>query len=185
MKLLLYIGIALVVFCGVVAGALYFKGALNTETLASLRGSPADEGEETEGAPVSEEGKQLMTLATALKEKEKQLAQREDDVGKEENRLDQERKELENIRKEIEALLKMMGEQVDTLDAEKEKELLDLAKTYEAMDEKKAGEILSKMPLDDAVSILKRITTRKRGPIVQEMPTAREVSEAIIKGLEN
>jgi len=181
MKLLLYIGIALVAFCGVVGATLYFGGALNKETLDSIRGSDAGQGEQSDIEIVSEESRQLTALATALRDKENQLAQREEDIAKDEKRLEQERKEFESFRKEIDALLKRMGEQVDILDAEKEKELLDLAKTYEGMDEKKAGEILSKMPLDDAVSILKRINTRKRGPIVQEMDNAGAISEAILK----
>lgn len=183
MKLVLYIVIALVAFCLVVVGTLYFKGMLNKETLAGLKGSVAGEGEETEPELVSEEGQQLMTLSAALKEKENHLAQREGDIAQEEKRLDQERKELESIRKEIETLLKQMGQQVGALDEEREKELLDLAKTYSAMEAKKAAEILSKMPVEDAVLILKRITSRQRGPIVQEMPNAREVSEAIIREL--
>jgi len=183
MKLLLYVVIALVVFFGVVVGTLYFKGMLNKEALATLKGNVAGEDEETETELASEQGQQLMTLAAALKEKEKQLAQREQDIAQDEKRLDQERKELESIRKEIDALLKQMGQQVETLDGEREKELEDLAKTYAAMEQKKAGEILSKMPVEDAVRILKRITTRQRGPIVQEMENAREVSEAIIREL--
>jgi flagellar motility protein MotE (MotC chaperone) len=183
MKLLLYVLIALVAFCGVVVGTLYFKGMLNREALASLKGTVASEGGDTEAELASEEGQYLTTLATALKEKENQLAQREEDIARDEKRLDQERKELESIRKEIDALLKRMEQQVETLDGEREKELDDLAKTYAAMEQKKAGEILSKMPVEDAVRILKRITTRQRGPIVQEMTNAREVSEAIIREL--
>ncbi len=184
MKLLLYVVIALVAFCGVVVGTLYFKGVLTKEAIASLKGTAAVEGGDTEVELASEEGQHLTTLAAALRDKEKRLAHREEEIAQDEKRLDQERKELESIRKEIDALLKRMEQQVEALDAEREKELDDLAKTYAAMEQKKAGEILSKMPVEDAVRILKRITTRQRGPIVQEMTNAREVSEAIIRELE-
>lgn len=184
MKLVLYIVIALVGFCGMVVGTLYFKGTLNKEALTGLRDSLAGESEETEGQQMAApEGQPLQSLAAALKEKEEQLAQREDEIAQEKKMLEQERAEFEKIRKELESLLKQMQQQVDSLDDVQEKELADLAKTYSGMRPENAAKILETLPLDNAVKILKRVPTRDRARIVEKMENASQVSEAIISEL--
>jgi|GEM_PF-3100249 len=182
MKILLYVAIALVVFCGMVVLTLHFKGALNKEALTSLKSSflTQDEGAEQDvGSERQVEGP-VLPLATALAEKEEQLAQWETEIAQERKRLEQEEARFEEIRKEVETLLKQMQQQVDSLDAEEEERLTDLAKTYAGMRPEGAAQILQKLPVDDAVRILMRTPTRNRARIVEKMENASDISEAII-----
>jgi len=182
MKILLYAAIALVVFCGMVALTLHFKGALNKEALTSLKRSflPQKEDAEQDAQADGQVSGPVLPLATALAEKEKQLAQWETEIAEERKRLEQEEARFEEIRKEIETLLKQMQQRVDSLDAEEEQRLADLAKTYAGMRPEGAAQILEKMPVDDAVRILMRTPTRNRARIVEKMQNAPEISEAII-----
>ncbi len=184
MKALLYAAIALVVFCGMVAVTLHFKGALNREALISLKNSflGRDEGGEGVADPGGQAGP-LLPLATALAEKEQRLTQWEAEIAQERKRLEQEQARFEEIRKEVEALLKQMQKRVDSLDAEEEQRLSDLAKTYAGMRPEGAAQILQKMPVDDAVRILMRTPTRNRARIVEKMDNASEISEAIISAV--
>jgi len=183
MKVALYAAIAVVAFCGMVAVNLHLKGALNKEALVGLKNSFSGGGEETEETSSSQQRQPMVPLADALAQKEKRLAQWETEIAEEKKRLEQEQSRFDEIRKEVETLLKQMEKQVDSLDAEEEKRLADLAKTYAGMRPKGAAEILEKMPVDTAVKILVRTPTRNRAKIVEEMKNASEITEAIISAL--
>ncbi len=186
MKIVIYIVVALLGFCAVVAATLYFKGALNKETIASLMGKePQDQEEIT--AP---SGQPLMPIATALKEKETQLAQREGEVAKEEERIKQERADFESERKELEDLLKKMETQLGALDADETQRVSDLAKTYAEMEPQMAAQILDQMLADgamkdDAVKILRQIKAKDRAQIVAQMKNAVTVSKALMSATQN
>ena len=184
MRILLYAVIALVVFCGMVAVTLHFKGALNKEALMSLKSSFLARDEDAgQGADTAGQVGPLLPLATALTEKEQQLAQWEQEIAEERKRLEQEETRFDEIRKEVEALLKQMQTEADSLDAEEEQRLSDLAKTYAGMRPEGAAQILQQMPVDDAVRILMRTPTRNRARIVEKMENASEISEAIISAV--
>jgi flagellar motility protein MotE (MotC chaperone) len=190
MKIVIYIVVALLGFCAVVAATLYFKGALNKETIASLMGKEPQDQEEI-AAP---SGQPLMPIATALKEKEKQLAQREEEVSKDEDRIKQERADLESERKKLEDLLKKMETQLGALDADEAQRLSDLAKTYAEMEPQTAAQILDQMfaagaagsaMKDDAVKILRQIKAKDRAQIVEQMKNSVAVSRALMSATQN
>ncbi len=181
MKFLTYIVAAAVGFCAVTAATLYFKGALNKETLASLIGKETQEEE-----IASPTGEPLLPLATALKEKEKQIAQRAQELKVEEDRIKQEWTVLEAERKTLEGKLKEMQTQLAALDQEEMTRLTELAKTYQEMNSQTAARILEQMPVDDVVKILRQITKAKdRAKIVENMRNSLAISKAIMSGTEN
>ncbi len=190
MKIVIYIVVALLGFCAVVAATLYFKGALNKDTIATLMGKEPQDQEEI--TPPS--GQPLMPIATALNEKEKQLAQREEEVAKEEARIKQERADLESERKQLENLLKKMETQLVALDADETQRLSDLAKTYAEMEPQSAAQILDQMfedgaaddsMKDDAVKILRQIKAKDRAAIVELMKSSVAVSRALMSATQN
>jgi len=186
MKIIIYIVVALLGFCAVVAATLYFQGALNKETIASLMGKEKEVQEEMPAPP----GQPLMPLATALKEKESQLAQREDEIKIEEDRIKKERADLEAEIKNLAGLLKKMETQLAALDADEAQRLSELAKTYAEMEPQNAAQILDQMldeetVKDDAVRILLQIKAKDRAKIVEAMQNSVAVSEALISGTQN
>jgi flagellar motility protein MotE (MotC chaperone) len=180
MRIVLYAVVAIVAFCATVVGTLYFTGALDKESLVRLKGSFSKAPQKVEEGTKPQQAAQEVSVATALREKEKQIAQREKELAEEKERLDQERAEFDEIMKKVDGSLKQMAKQVDSLGAEEAKQVSDLAKTYAEMRPEKAAKILQGMPVENSVNILKRIVPRKRAQIIEKMENASEISEAII-----
>lgn len=180
MKTVLYIVVALIAFCGVVAGTLHFTVGLTKGNLTSVVNSFLGRVEDVEAGGEVPGETRLPQIAAALRQKEKELAERDAEITAQEKRLGQERAEFDQIRKNVENLVKQVDKQLEALDEQEEKQLQELADTYKAMDADRAAEKLQELEVERAVQILLRISSRNRAEILQNMTNAVEITEKIL-----
>jgi flagellar motility protein MotE (MotC chaperone) len=159
--------VPVVVFCGTLLGAAYVSGSLTEDDLAALFGRETPPPVE-EATSADDQG----AFARMLRDREMQLDNREEVVAEREARVLQQESELSAFRDQVTQMQADIAASLDSADAEQELKITDVAGSLDKMDAVKAaaslGNILQTDP-DLAVRVMKQITPRKRGRILNEM----------------
>lgn len=104
-----------------------------------------------------------------LREREKALDAREVDLNARQERLNTLEKEILSRENELKKLRKEVTDRITELKAEEDKELDKLARMYSSTKPKSAAAILTKMELEKAVAIFRRMSPQVAGKLLNEM----------------
>jgi len=111
--------------------------------------------------------------------REQAVAERERTVAELEQRIDQRARELDRIRAEVEDRIHAWASQGGD-------RIAQLAKVYSEMPEQKAGNLLARLDLDLAVSVIRQMKKKSSAGVLAAMPSERAllVSERLLKPLD-
>ena len=108
---------------------------------------------------------QEIAILTSLEKKRLELSQKEDELRTEKEQLNKLKQRIEDRILALKNIEVKIEELVEVRDALEEKNLLHLAKVYEATPPEQAGPMMSKLSVKLAADILLRINGRKAGKI--------------------
>lgn len=165
MKAILYLLLALISFALTVVGMLAYTGDLNKEGLDKLMGWNQPE------APIETkpEPDELSEMAKALQERENELDAREEDLGKQQQRLNETQDQMEELRNNLKDLIAQLTQSVDTIDADTQARLQDVADSLAGMKPDSAALVLEEYPPNQGARLLQLIDERARGKILDKM----------------
>lgn len=168
MKIAGYIILGLAAFLITLMVPVALSGNLSMETLNRIIGREAADKKSEPATPV-EEPDDIDPLVKALKAREEKVAQREAELAKEAARLDQDKAHVKELVGELEQILAQITQSLDTADANREKQIGEVAKSFASMKPKNAAQALETLPAEDAIAYLKYIKEKDRGKILDEM----------------
>ncbi len=165
MKAILYILLALLSFALTVAGMLAMTGDLNKAGLEKLLGRNQPEV----SAETAPEPDQLSEMAKALQEREEAIKAREDDLEIQQQRLNETQDQMEELRNNLKDLIAQLTQSVDTIDADTQARLQDVADSLAGMKPDAAALVLAEYPPEQGARLLQLIDERARGKILDKM----------------
>jgi len=166
MKIVAYIAVALVLFCGTLVALLALTGNLNKESIERLVKGPP------EAAAAAQAKEDSGALARALRERQAAITAREKDLDAREKRLEQLEADIETERANVEQLLAQIQDALDTAEGERGKRKDEVASSLAEMDAAGAAKILESWPdTGEAAEILLLIKAKDRGKILDEIAT--------------
>jgi flagellar motility protein MotE (MotC chaperone) len=133
-----------------------------TQAVAQEEAVDTKEAEETTAEATS--GEELKTL-TLLEKKKKEAETKEQELRQREERLNQLKAEIEERLTTLAQMEKKIEQLIALKEAEEDKELIKLAKVFEATPPEQAGPMFNKLDVDIAVKILLRMKGKNAGKI--------------------
>jgi flagellar motility protein MotE (MotC chaperone) len=133
-----------------------------TQAVAQEEAVDTKEAEETTAEATS--GEELKTL-TLLEKKKKEVETKEQELRQREERLNQLKAEIEERLTTLAQMEKKIEQSIALKEAEEDKELIKLAKVFEATPPEQAGPMFNKLDVDIAVKILLRMKGKNAGKI--------------------
>jgi flagellar motility protein MotE (MotC chaperone) len=133
-----------------------------TQAVAQEEAVDTKEAEETTAEATS--GEELKTL-TLLEKKKKEVETKEQELRQREERLNQLKAEIEERLTTLAQMEKKIEQLIALKEAEEDKELIKLAKVFEATPPEQAGPMFNKLDVDIAVKILLRMKGKNAGKI--------------------
>ena len=133
-----------------------------TQAVAQEEAVDTKEAEETTAEATS--GEELKTL-TLLEKKKKEAETKEQELRQREERLNQLKAEIEERLTTLAQMEKKIEQLIALKEAEEDKELIKLAKVFEATPPEQAGPMFNKLDVDIAVKILLRMKGKNAGKV--------------------
>jgi len=133
-----------------------------TQAVAQEEAVDTKEAEETTAEATS--GEELKTL-TLLEKKKKEVESKEQELRQREERLNQLKAEIEERLTTLAQMEKKIEQLIALKEAEEDKELIKLAKVFEATPPEQAGPMFNKLDVDIAVKILLRMKGKNAGKV--------------------
>ena len=156
---------ALLIYCGVLLGLLYWQGLLTEEGIRQLvQGQPAVEAPEDEAPPET-----LETLARQQRAREETLNRREETLQQQEQRVTMARQDLQELYTQLNGLLTEFNTSLDALDEDREQRLEEVANSLGQMEARRAADTIAGLDEEIQVQVLGRIAARARGEILSNL----------------
>jgi len=165
-KYILLSVVMVLLYCGTMAGLLFFTGNLDPDKLRNAFGAGDVGLEEVQPEAVEDN---IDSIARQQQAREEALRRREETLNEREQRLELARQDLREMQTNIENLLQQFNESLDELDADREQRLQAVADSIGSMEEEEAAKTLENLDEDVQVAVLSLISDRARGEILSNM----------------
>jgi flagellar motility protein MotE (MotC chaperone) len=166
--------LSLALFAGTIAGALYFTGNLNEESLQRVLGREVAPDPDAPPAASTSVG----PLAEALREKEQEIAEREAALAERERQVAIRIEEISRLQAKLEELQDELDTSMDNADTARQERIRVQAISIAAMKAQNAAQLLMSFSPEEAADILyfesggkSIIDTRAQGAILDALDT--------------
>lgn len=156
---------AVVIYCAVLLGLLFWQGLLTEEGIRQIvqqqpAAPPTEQVEPTESPEL---------LARQQRAREEALNRREEALRQQEERITLARQDLQALYQQLNTLLADFNASLDALDDDREERLGEVADSLGRMDARKAAQTIAGLDEDIQVQVLGRIADRARGEILSNL----------------